>query len=64
MNTIDFEKDIYDSIESPRLHHQLLPNIAVFESDYDKRIVDQLVAKGHEVIESNDIANRQMLIFI
>lgn len=52
INTIDFQLDIAKAIESPRFHHQWLPDITYFESwgfsPDTKKIYEQM---GHEFKE-------------
>jgi len=38
-----------DSVDSPRLHHQLSPNVLEYQSEFDKEILAGLIKKGHQV---------------
>jgi gamma-glutamyltranspeptidase len=49
-NQINF-KDLKASIDSPRIHHQLLPDVISLEENIDKNILDGLKAKGHNVTD-------------
>ena len=50
LNVVDFDMDIAKAIESPRLHHQWLPDVTYFEewgfSPDTKRIYEEM---GHEI---------------
>ncbi len=52
INTIDFQLDIAKAIESPRFHHQWLPDVTYFEtwgfSPDTKKLYEQM---GHEIQE-------------
>lgn len=46
-----FGKNIKDSINQPRLHHQLIPMSVAFESELHPRVVDYLKKSGHEMAQ-------------
>ncbi|GAB5586436.1 hypothetical protein Unana1_01336 [Umbelopsis nana] len=50
LDVIDYGKNIYDAIVSPRLHHQLMPNRAIVEDDYPQSHVSELRSRGHDVV--------------
>ena len=64
LNTIDYHLDIAKAIESPRIHHQWLPDITYFEewgfSPDTKRIYQEM---GHE-INTRSSQGRAMGIYI
>ncbi|KAI8979323.1 gamma-glutamyltranspeptidase [Mycotypha africana] len=47
LNLLDFGKDLYTSIASPRAHHQLLPNLVILENGYSRDIQRELELKNH-----------------
>jgi gamma-glutamyltranspeptidase/glutathione hydrolase/leukotriene-C4 hydrolase len=47
---VDYGKNIYDAIVSPRLHHQLMPNSAIVENDYPGDKITALTSRGHDVV--------------
>ena len=48
MNVIDYGMEIEDAVESPRFHHQWLPDIIQFETKgFSKETLDQLKTLGH-----------------
>ena len=49
MNNLWFGKDIKESIDSQRLHHQLFPMSIGFEEEFDPSIREGLRQIGHEV---------------
>ncbi|PIG90183.1 gamma glutamyl transpeptidase [Aspergillus arachidicola] len=46
---IDQNLGAQEILATPRVHHQLIPNHAIFETTYDNRTVDFLSQLGHEV---------------
>jgi gamma-glutamyltranspeptidase/glutathione hydrolase/leukotriene-C4 hydrolase len=48
---IDYGKDIYSAIAAPRVHHQLLPNMAVTEHGYDRKMELELETRNHTVLQ-------------
>ena len=53
---LGFELPLSDSIDRPRLHHQLIPNFVSIESDYPEDIVKTLEERGHEVVTNSSFA--------
>lgn len=53
---LGFEIPLSDSIDRPRLHHQLIPNVVSTESDYPEDIVRTLEERGHEVFTNGSSA--------
>ncbi|OZJ05970.1 hypothetical protein BZG36_01253 [Bifiguratus adelaidae] len=49
LNTLDYGMNILEAIDAPRLHHQLIPNVAQFESGIDPALVVALESRGHNV---------------
>ena len=49
MNVVDFGMNIEDAIESPRFHHQWLPDLIQFESaGFSVETINELTRRGHE----------------
>ncbi|RCH79298.1 Gamma-glutamyltranspeptidase 1, partial [Rhizopus stolonifer] len=51
VNTLDYSKDLYQAIASPRVHHQLLPNVVVTENGFSRQLEKELMAKNHRVMQ-------------
>ncbi|KAI9331395.1 nucleophile aminohydrolase [Pilaira anomala] len=51
INLIDLEKDIYESVAIPRVHHQLMPNIAITEYGFDRSMEHELESRNHFVFQ-------------
>lgn len=49
LNVLDYNKDLYTATESPRIHHQLVPNVVVMEDDTNVRLMQTLNDRGHQV---------------
>ncbi len=48
MNVIDFDMNLEDAVESPRFHHQWLPDIIQFESSgFSSETLQALETRGH-----------------
>ena len=70
MNVIDFGMNIEDAIESPRFHHQWLPDLIQFESvGFSVETINELTIRGHEykfrgsIGEANCIQINEEIIF-
>ncbi|KAG0245765.1 hypothetical protein BGX31_006239 [Mortierella sp. GBA43] len=53
LNVYNHEMNVMDAIESPRIHHQLLPDILDIEDDYPSPSIDYLKSLGHNVTTFN-----------
>lgn len=51
---LDYKKDIYSAVASPRVHHQLLPNVALTEHGFDTRLEKELLLRNHTVFQIPD----------
>ncbi|CAO3624307.1 unnamed protein product [Cunninghamella blakesleeana] len=49
LNTFDFNMDIYEAIETPRFHHQLMPNRVGLQPGFDKDLENALRERNHEI---------------
>ncbi|KAL1917076.1 uncharacterized protein VTP21DRAFT_5274 [Calcarisporiella thermophila] len=49
LNVLDFNMDLLHAVETSRVHHQLLPNVAVVESGFPAELIEGLVSRGHNV---------------
>ena len=61
MNTLWFDKSLFDAVDEPRVHNQLVPNQNVTIEDDDRyrldsEIVKGLEARGHEVRNESSFA--------
>ena len=56
LDVLGFELELSDSIELPRLHHQLFPNEVVVEKDFAEDFRDGLKDKGHKIVETSSFA--------
>ncbi|KAK9765344.1 hypothetical protein K7432_006396 [Basidiobolus ranarum] len=50
INAIDFRMNLASAVEYPRLHHQLIPDVAYYESEYPNDIQDELSKRKHEIL--------------
>ncbi|TGJ80895.1 hypothetical protein E0Z10_g7869 [Xylaria hypoxylon] len=46
---LEHNRTMTEAIRSPRMHDQLMPNIAVLEAGFDGGVAASMVAKGHNV---------------
>ncbi len=49
VNLVDFEMDLAQSVASPRVHHQWMPDVLRLERGFPIATVDGLQALGHEI---------------
>ena len=49
IHILDSGMSVPEALKQPRLHDQLMPNIVVFEEDYDNDMVDFMAGRGHNV---------------
>jgi gamma-glutamyltranspeptidase/glutathione hydrolase len=56
INVIDFGMNIQDAVDSPRFHHQWLPDVIFYESNrFPVETLDKLYKTGYEVSEKRSI---------
>ncbi|CAO3664093.1 unnamed protein product [Rhizopus stolonifer] len=51
INILEYGKDLYSAVASPRLHHQLLPDIVIAENGYSKKIKTELKKRNHTIFD-------------
>ena len=49
LNVYNYDMNIMEAIESPRVHHQLMPNVVDIEAGYPKSEIQFLKNVGHDV---------------
>ncbi|MBT8472624.1 MAG: gamma-glutamyltransferase [Marinicaulis sp.] len=59
LNVIDREMNIGDATDQPRIHHQWLPDVILYEPGLSDDTKALLEAKGHELIPFNWLARPQ-----
>ena len=56
MNVIDFGMDIEDAVDTPRFHHQWLPDMIQIEDQcFSSETIDALKARGHNITPRGSI---------
>ena len=51
MNVVDFSMDIEDAVETPRFHHQWLPDMIQFEEQsFSSETIQALEERGHSIM--------------
>ncbi|KAL1440393.1 hypothetical protein MTO96_009437 [Rhipicephalus appendiculatus] len=48
-NIVRRDMSVEEAIEAPRLHHQLLPNVVVYERHFPEEVLESLRRRGHVV---------------
>ncbi|KAK3701126.1 hypothetical protein RRG08_029599 [Elysia crispata] len=64
MNIIDvlwLGRALPESVDNPRMHHQLFPDYVQIEEDFPQDIKDGLKAKGHEILPQTGISVLQAI---
>ncbi|WP_028348367.1 gamma-glutamyltransferase [Bradyrhizobium murdochi] len=51
VNVLDYKMDVASAVAAPRLHHQWMPDVVRVERGFREETLDELRAKGHQVIE-------------
>ena len=51
VNVIDYKMDVAAAVAAPRVHHQWMPDEVRVERGFPAETLDELRAKGHQVIE-------------
>ena len=50
LNVYEYDMTMQQAVDAPRLHHQWLPDVVIFESDsFSKQLVDSLKNKGYKI---------------
>jgi gamma-glutamyltranspeptidase/glutathione hydrolase/leukotriene-C4 hydrolase len=49
LRVYNYDLNIMEAIENPRVHHQLMPNVADVESGYSASEMAFLASRGHNV---------------
>ena len=50
VDVIDYRMDVAAAVAAPRVHHQWMPDVVRVEQGFPAEILDDLKAKGHEVL--------------
>jgi len=51
VNVLDYKMDVAAAVAAPRVHHQWMPDEVRVERGFPQETLDELRAKGHQVIE-------------
>ncbi|SFO40793.1 gamma-glutamyltranspeptidase / glutathione hydrolase [Algoriphagus ornithinivorans] len=55
LNVYEFEMSMQEAVESPRFHHQWLPDLVSFEpNSFDTTLISNLKSKGYIILENNN----------
>ncbi|OAL74211.1 gamma-glutamyltranspeptidase [Trichophyton violaceum] len=49
INVMDRKMNVRQALKAPRLHDQLVPNVALMEDEFDKKTVDFMISRKHNV---------------
>ena len=64
VNVIEFNLDLEKAINSPKFHHQWLPDKIFVEKDFPKELRDHLQKKGHVIEERGPIGRVDAIIIL
>ena len=53
---MSFSFQLSDSVSSPRLHHQLIPDHLYVETDFSQTYIEGLKERHHDVIKTGSLA--------
>ena len=62
-NVIDHGMNLQEAIDSPRIHHQWLPDEIRMESGFSPDTIDILKAKGHKIAMTNFIGEVAAILY-
>ncbi|MFZ1705119.1 MAG: gamma-glutamyltransferase [Saprospiraceae bacterium] len=62
VNVIDFGKNIYDAVQSPRFHHQWKPDSLYIEEDFVSNNLDILESIGHKIKPRDPIGRVEAIL--
>lgn len=51
VDVLDYNMDVAAAVAAPRVHHQWMPDRLLVERGFPTKVLDDLEARGHEVIE-------------
>ncbi|OMJ09418.1 Gamma-glutamyltranspeptidase 1 [Smittium culicis] len=54
LNILEYGMSLKEAIDMPRIHDQLIPDIAEFEPGYPKRILESLIYRKHKVTQNSN----------
>ena len=64
VNVIDFDMDVESSVQSPRFHHQLFPDVIFHEKGaFSVETINKLVEKGYVLKERSSIGSINSIYF-
>lgn len=64
INLIDFEMELSDAVDFPRMHHQWLPDIMQVESGLlDNTTYSELLLMGYNIKETSDFGRIEAILF-
>jgi gamma-glutamyltranspeptidase/glutathione hydrolase len=55
-NVIDFGMNVRDAVDSPRFHHQWMPDVITLETGFSPDTIRMLESRGHKVQTSSSVA--------
>ncbi len=56
LNVIEYDMDMYDAVQSPRFHHQFLPDVIMYENKaFTPQVIDSLQQSGQKLKKINKL---------
>lgn len=62
VNVIDFKLNANMSVNSPKFHHQWLPEIVVFEKNFPETTIKDLEKLGYKAEKANQLGRTEMIL--
>lgn len=59
---VDWGYELYETVHSSRLHHQLLPHYISAERGVSKSVLEGLKERGHEVVEYDGVRSEIQVV--
>lgn len=62
VNVVDFKLNANMSVNSPKFHHQWLPEIVVFEKNFPETTINDLEKLGYKAEKANQLGRTEMIL--
>ncbi len=63
INVVDFKMTVQEAVDAPRIHHQWMPGVLIYEkTGFAQDVLDALKAKGHTLEVRRSIGDCQAII--
>jgi gamma-glutamyltranspeptidase/glutathione hydrolase len=61
LNIVEFGMDVQEAVDYPRVHHQWKPEVVFLEPEIPFDVVENLIAKGHQIYRTGRWSSAQCI---